>query len=115
MFGSLLSPFVRVGNKVILNQSAFFSKYISKSRAKHLPLTTKRAGKGGYFLIIRCQPSLTVTLLPTGFYKGNGCRTEGFNTSKGHFIVDQSKRTELVVPDLTGFKVLSVLNKLILL
>lgn len=44
-------------------QTAEFSKYISKSRAKRLPLTTKRAGKG--------------------YYKGNGARKEGRLTSKG--------------------------------
>ena len=40
-----------------------FSKYISKSRTKRLPLTTKRAGKG--------------------YKKGNGARTEGKLNSKG--------------------------------
>lgn len=39
------------------------SKFISKSRAKRLPLTTKRAGKG--------------------FYKGNRARKEGHINSKG--------------------------------
>jgi len=47
-----------------LNQQiAHFSKYISKSRTKRLPLTTKRAGKG--------------------YYKGNGSRKEGVISSKG--------------------------------
>ena len=41
----------------------YFSKYISKSRTKRLPLTTKRAGKG--------------------YKKGYGARTEGYLTSKG--------------------------------
>lgn len=41
-----------------------FSKYISKSRTKRLPLTTKRAGKG--------------------YKKGNGARTEGKLNSKGN-------------------------------
>ena len=43
-----------------------FSKYISKARAKRLPLTTKRVGKG--------------------FYKGKGARPEGRLTSKGLFV-----------------------------
>ena len=43
-----------------------FSKYISKARAKRLPLTTKRVGKG--------------------FYKGKGARPEGRLTSKGMFV-----------------------------
>ena len=61
-------------------QVANFSKYISKSRAKRLPLTTKRAGKG--------------------YYKGKGGRKEGHITSKAKFIKDIRRCTELVVPDL---------------
>jgi large subunit ribosomal protein L41 len=61
------------------------SKYLSKSAAKRLPLSTKRAGKG--------------------YYKGKGGTKEGRLTSKGKFIVDPLKRLELIVPDLTGFKV----------
>ena len=61
------------------------SKYISKSAKKRLVLTTKRARKG--------------------FYKGNGATKEGRITSKGKFMVDPLKRVELVIPDLTGFKV----------
>ena len=44
-------------------QIASFSKFISKSRAKRLPLTTKKVKKG--------------------YYKGNGCRKEGKINSKG--------------------------------
>ena len=72
------TPFIQL-------QSRFFSKYLSKSATKRLPLTTKRAGKG--------------------YYKGNGCRSEGRHTSKGGYVMDKSKMLELVVPDLTGFKV----------
>lgn len=61
-----------------------FSKFLSKSAAKRIPLTTKRARKG--------------------FYKGKGCTKEGYLTSKGRFIVDWSKRLRLIIPDLTGFK-----------
>jgi hypothetical protein len=50
-------------SQVNFQQTANLSKYISKSRAKSLPMTTKRAGKG--------------------YYKGNRCRKEGFLTSKG--------------------------------
>jgi len=67
-----------------LTQFAPFSKYISKARTKRLPLTTKRAGKG--------------------FYKGKGGRSEGFITSKGRFMRQPEKCTELVVPNLTDFK-----------
>ena len=49
-----------------------------------MPLTTKHAKKG--------------------FYKGNGCRSEGRHTSKGGFIMDRNKMLELVVPNLEGFK-----------
>lgn len=66
-------------------QVRFMSKYLSKSARKRLPLTTKRASRGG-------------------FYKGKGGTKEGRLTSKGKFIVDPLKRLELVVPDLTGFK-----------
>ena len=61
------------------------SKYLSKSAAKRLPLTTKRAGKG--------------------YYKGKGGTKEGRLTSKARFIVDPMRRLQLVVPDLEGFKV----------
>ena len=66
------------------------SKYLSKAATKRLPLTTKRAGKG--------------------YYKGKGGTKEGRLTSKGKFIVDPKKRLELVVPDLTGFKVCCMPN-----
>lgn len=61
------------------------SKFLSKSATKRLPLTTKRARKG--------------------YYKGKGGTKEGKINSKGRFIVDHNKRVELIVPDLTGFKV----------
>ena len=56
----------------------------NKSRVKRMPMTTKRANKN--------------------FYKGNGCRTEGHRTHKGGFILNPEMVTELVVPDLTHFK-----------
>lgn len=56
------SPFLIFGSQV-----SHFSKYISKSRTKRLPLTTKRAGKG--------------------FYKGNGARKEGYINSRGNIII----------------------------
>ena len=66
-------------------QVRFMSKYMSKSARKRMPLTTKRASKGGY-------------------YKGKGGTKEGRLTSKGKFIADPLKKLELIVPDLTGFK-----------
>jgi Mitochondrial ribosomal protein L27 len=61
------------------------SKNLSKAATKRLPLTTKKARKG--------------------YYKGKGGTKEGHITSKGRFIVDKSKRLELIIPDLEGFKV----------
>jgi hypothetical protein len=62
------------------------SKYLSKAAAKRRPLTTKRARKG--------------------YYKGNGCTKEGtFRGKAGRFVLDRSRMLELMVPDLTGFKV----------
>lgn len=60
------------------------SKFLSKAATKRVPLTSKRARKG--------------------FYKGNRATKEGHVNSKGRFIVDKSKRLELIVPDLEGFK-----------
>ena len=47
----------------LLGQVNYFSKYISKSRAKRLPLTTKR--------------------IQRGYKKGYGATREGYLTSKG--------------------------------
>lgn len=68
-----------------LQQQRHMSKYLSKAAKKRLVLTTKRAHKG--------------------FYKGNGATKEGRLTSKGKFIANPLRRLELVIPDLTGFKV----------
>ena len=71
-----------------------FSKYISKSRTRRIPITTKRAGKG--------------------FYKGKGSRKEGYITHKGLFIFWENNGilgkfirlkslcAEIVVPDLSN-------------
>mmetsp|Transcript_21333 Transcript_21333/g.24339 ORF Transcript_21333/g.24339 Transcript_21333/m.24339 type:complete len:108 (-) Transcript_21333:99-422(-) len=66
-------------------QVRYFSKRLSKQARKRIPLSPKRAGKG--------------------YYKGNRCTKEGYITSKARFIVDWSKRLELIVPkDLDTFK-----------
>lgn len=83
MFG-LISSLFQI-NKNLSFQIVNFSKYISKTRTKHLPLNTKRAGKG--------------------YKKGYGARKEGRVTSLGRFIPIHAMRTQLIVPDLTGFKV----------
>lgn len=77
-----LRPWTFVLNLV---QTRSMSKYLSKAAKKRLPLTTKRASRGG-------------------FYKGKGGTKEGRLNSKGRFIVNPLKRLELVIPDLTGFK-----------
>ena len=62
------------------------SKYLSKAATKRRPLNTKRAGKG--------------------YYKGKGSTKEGTFTGRaGRFVMNPSMMLELVVPDLTGFKV----------
>ena len=62
------------------------SRYMSKSAAKRQPLTTKRAS-GDY-------------------YKGKRGTKEGRHTRKGKYIIDRRKQLELVIPDLTDFKVI---------
>ena len=37
--------------------------------------------------------------------KGTRARSQGQHTSKGGYVIDPNKLLELVVPDLTGFKV----------
>ncbi len=59
------------------------SKFLSKSGTKRVPLTTKHAGKG--------------------FYKGNGCASEGTHTSKGGFKMDRFKMLEIVAPGEEGW------------
>ncbi|KAK9810958.1 hypothetical protein WJX73_000985 [Symbiochloris irregularis] len=47
---------------------------------------------------------LTGKVGPKNFYKGKGVPSAGKNTSKGAYVVLDSKLPNLVVPDLTGFK-----------
>lgn len=61
-----------------------FSKYFSRAQTKRQPLNTKWAKKG--------------------YVKGKGCRSTGWHTSKGKYIIDKRKVVELVVPDLTNFR-----------
>jgi hypothetical protein len=81
-FTALSGTLSKGNNFAQCTQTAAFSKYISKSRAKRLPLTTKKAHKG--------------------FYKGNGARREGFIDSKARFRFTPGMSTELVVPDLSN-------------
>jgi large subunit ribosomal protein L41 len=67
------------------NQTRHMSKYLPKSASKRLPLSTKHVRKG--------------------FYKGKGGTKEGtFRGKAGRFVLDKERMVELVVPDLTGFK-----------
>lgn len=84
-FSKTSTPFSPLFQQQQQQQVRFMSKYMSKSARKRMPLTTKRASRGGY-------------------YKGKGGTKEGRLTSKGKFIVDPTKQLELIVPDLTGFK-----------
>mmetsp|Transcript_19308 Transcript_19308/g.24913 ORF Transcript_19308/g.24913 Transcript_19308/m.24913 type:complete len:122 (+) Transcript_19308:260-625(+) len=79
------SPWASQQPQQLMQQTRNMSKYLSKSATKRQPLTTKRATKGGY-------------------YKGKGHTKEGRINSKAKFIVDPRRRLELVIPDLTGFK-----------
>ena len=74
-----------ISNSVVTIAVRHMSKNMSISATKRAPLTTKRVRKG--------------------YYKGKGGTKEGHITSKGKFIHDPTKRLELVVPDLEGFKV----------
>mmetsp|Transcript_36927 Transcript_36927/g.118364 ORF Transcript_36927/g.118364 Transcript_36927/m.118364 type:complete len:117 (-) Transcript_36927:145-495(-) len=73
-----------VGRRGVVDGCREMSKYVSKTKAKYLPLHAKHAKKG--------------------YYKGNGCRSTGRLTSKGRFIKDPAKLLDFVVPDLRGFQ-----------
>ncbi|MFS7941301.1 putative ribosomal protein L27/L41 [Helianthus anomalus] len=42
---------------------------------------------------------------PRDYYKGKNCKSTGFHTRKGDYVVVQEKLPNYVVPDLTDFKV----------
>jgi len=60
-----------------------FSKRLSKSATKRLPLSPKKVAKG--------------------YYKGKGGTTEGRH-KRDRYVIIPELRLELIVPDLTGFK-----------
>ncbi|KAK1312203.1 hypothetical protein QJS10_CPA07g00909 [Acorus calamus] len=41
---------------------------------------------------------------PRDYYKGKNCKSTGFHTRKGGYVVMDEKLPSYVVPDLTGFK-----------
>ena len=56
------------------------------------------------FLHNPCFPTpLALQHGPTGYYKGKGGRREGRHTRKGNYIVRESQKMNLQVPDLTDF------------
>ena len=63
MFKALVKSIIPVKSLFQLTPTCDFSKYMSKSKSKRIPLNTKRAGKG--------------------YKKGYGARTEGRISSKG--------------------------------
>lgn len=66
-------------------QTRHMSKFMSKSAAKRAPLSTKHVRKG--------------------YYKGKGATKEGtFRGKAGRFVIDKERQVQLVIPDLTGFK-----------
>lgn len=79
--------FTRASNMVLTTTKLITrekTRYTSISGRKRLRLTTKR--------------------LRRGYYKGKRGTREGRLTSKGNFILDPLARLELVVPDLTAFR-----------
>merc|ERR1719491_84693 len=66
-------------------QTRQMSKYLPKSAAKRLPLTTKRARKG--------------------YYKGKGSTKQGTHTGRaGRYVMDRDRMLEIIAPDMEGFK-----------
>ncbi|XP_076884963.1 uncharacterized protein LOC143534308 [Bidens hawaiensis] len=47
---------------------------------------------------------LTSKTGPRDYYKGKNCKSTGFHTRKGRYVVVQEKLPNYVVPDLTDFK-----------
>lgn len=83
---SIFSAIPSASTNFCIQQTRSMSKYLSKAAAKRRPLTAKRAKKG--------------------FYKGKGGTQEGTHSGRaGKYIMDPKRMLELVVPDLTGFKV----------
>uniref|UniRef100_A0A7S3PW76 Uncharacterized protein n=1 Tax=Chaetoceros debilis TaxID=122233 RepID=A0A7S3PW76_9STRA len=82
-----LAPSSQAKTQALVQQQhvRHMSKYMSKAGAKRLPLSTKHVRKG--------------------YYKGKGHNREGsFVGRAGRFVVQKDKLLELMVPDLTGFK-----------
>jgi hypothetical protein len=66
------------------------SKYLSKAAKKRIPLHRKHGDKN--------------------YYKGTGSAKTGHLNSKGRFQVDPSLLPDIVVPDLSEFKVSKALS-----
>ncbi|KAK8482881.1 hypothetical protein V6N13_040092 [Hibiscus sabdariffa] len=48
---------------------------------------------------------------PRDYYKGKNCKSTGFHTRKGGYVVMQEKLPNYVVPDLTDFKLKSYVSQ----
>jgi|TARA_B110000305_G_C19296465_1_gene566883 large subunit ribosomal protein L41 len=68
----------------LLLYKASWNKTLGKAATRRQPLTSKKVGKG--------------------YYKGMGGTKEGWHTSKGRYVIDPKRQLEIVVPDLTGFR-----------
>ncbi|XP_059077796.1 uncharacterized protein LOC131079557 isoform X3 [Cryptomeria japonica] len=49
---------------------------------------------------------------PIGYYKGKNCKSTGFHTRKGGYVLMEEKLPHYIVPDLTGFKVVLFVTSL---
>lgn len=59
----------------------------------------RRAPKKGFLQLSSKQGNRT-------FYKGKGCAPTGRHTSKGRYIIQESKLPQYIVPDLKNFELL---------
>ncbi|KAH9740090.1 mitochondrial ribosomal protein L27 [Citrus sinensis] len=48
---------------------------------------------------------------PRDYYKGKNCKSTGFHTRKGGYVLVQEKLPNFVVPDLTDFKLKSYVSQ----
>ncbi|KAJ1489914.1 mitochondrial ribosomal protein L27-domain-containing protein [Baffinella frigidus] len=63
---------------------------------------TLRGKYGNRYGATKGATPITAKRGPRDFYKGKGAPSTGRLTSKGHFILQEKKLKEFMVPDLTG-------------
>jgi len=71
---------------------------------RSLMFSTFVRGKKGKFGSNQSRGMLTPKRSPVQYYKGKGCRSLGFLSRKGRFVLEERKLPYYEVPDLTGFK-----------